>query len=929
MLIFKVLQSNKIIIAMFTAIFLVGICLSPTSSHSANHFSDVPDWAEDAVTYLVENEAVQGYSNGTFRPYEGLTRAQAAKILAVSLHLQIDEGATSVFSDVGGHWAEKYIAAIQNERKDVIKGYPDGTFRPNASITRAQLTKMIVEAYHLKQDTDAYIYFSDVPDWAASYIYTLGSLGIVEGTIQGKFQPSNHVTRVQMAAIIHRTEVIEARLIVPQKQLLPSIEEVKVFNETKFEITFSSALEETIAHEIEHSGKRFAVYPQEQSIHSEEAIQSQTISFNDNYTRASVILAEDRVKTDAYYTVALLDADYRDVAEVVTDYTSVLLKQGTEQPTVYIDGKQDKLILKFHEKMSDLALEASHYQIYENNQLRGSLAEYIAPLNSRESREGIWEDSTEKTAVEFRLTKKTSGKKFKLGEMYKIVVSNNVITEKGAELSEVERTIRIQIPSLLEAAPQASIIRIVNGEFIITFDKYIMEGMLNSQLITVKKPNGHELPVADVEVGSIDDTISQKELKIIIAEGYQLDSNLTYIIDLPENLVANQLFPNAVNQKITGLTAKAQKDLEVMEVSANLVRQAADKSKANLQLTFDQRVDLDSLKNLHHDAIMIQDNGIQYQLIDGKFLSLDDGDTSGKTIVIQDIEKAFSVNGRESDQGFKLRSKKLYKVKLKAKTIKTENGHKVNLENLSSYFLGIGIAAPELDQIVLSSSEEMIVSFKEEIDAKKLQAHHIKVQGYEQYNSGNFTENPVLLTGNSQLKFRVDGKKIIITPANRQVKFVTGTSERLLVIQGDVIKGKDSGIANTKLTSADWTNPAFIIDRAAPIMIGAKKEDHRTLIVTYSESIQFKGESPELQATQYSVEHATKNAYGMDITPLTNERGDTPVVRIKFNKPNTFQADLNWEKVKLIYMKNNNGFVTDLMGYEQKNYEVLQQFKEF
>lgn len=913
------LISRKLLALMCVAVLLASI-LSPGMGQSANRFTDVPGWGQEAVDYLVGNGSIVGYPDGSFRAHNELTRAEAVKILAISLGLDVSDHQKPAFADSRDHWASKYIAAFQTQKKSVITGYPDGTFRPNDSITRAELAKMMVAAYNLKLNEEAEVHFSDISGWAFNYINILGSLGIVAGRSEGKFAPSGNVTRVEMAAFVYRTEVETARLQVPKKKVFPAIKQVTVFNETKFEVTFSSALDEDLAAEIEYSGKRFIVYHAGQSARSSDAVQSQTISFNEDHTKAAVILEDDSIKADANYTVALMNGDNKTVADIVETFAPVMLKKGAEQPEVIVDGKQDKLILKFNEKMSNSALEARNYQIYENNRLSGGLEEYIvaSDLSGDGLAKGDWADATEKTSIEFTLNKNIDSKKFNVKETYKILVSNRVETDKGAELSDVQRTIRIKTPTLSDAQPKAILARVVHNDLIVMFDKNLNKALINPILVVVKKPGGHTIPVANIELANEGNHLGDKEIKISVAEGYRLENDLAYTVDLPSNMVANAIFPHALNQEVTGLEAKAQKDIEITSVSAQFVRQSSHKDKADLLLTFDQRADLEELMAANSDEMIIKDEGSIYQWIDPKGLELYYGDPTGKTVMIEDVGSAFKLNGNTQERGFKPRYGKSYTVELKPNTVETENGIKTNQEKLVSSVTGISISAPELDKIFINSAEEIVIRFKEDIDAKNLQAHHITVQGYETYKNGNFTANPISLTGNSQLAFSVDENTLTLRPANSGVTFVTNAAANLFSIQGDSIKGERSGVENTRLTSTDHIDPVNIIDRALPIMIGAQKEEtDSTITITYSEPVAFKGSDPEMQASQFAVEHATKNAYGLTASLVSPLAGFSPNLMITFNKPETFKPDLDLEKVKVIYTRNNHVLVRDMKENEQ------------
>ena len=105
-----------------------------------NRYSDVStgQWYNNAVSTMTRAGIVNGYPDGTFRPNAPITRAEMAKIIALFAKL---EPSAERFPDTAGHWAEAYIRLAAGN--GWIEGYPDGTFRPNQSITRAETVTMI------------------------------------------------------------------------------------------------------------------------------------------------------------------------------------------------------------------------------------------------------------------------------------------------------------------------------------------------------------------------------------------------------------------------------------------------------------------------------------------------------------------------------------------------------------------------------------------------------------------------------------------------------------------------------------------------------------------------------------------------------------------------------------------------------------------
>ena len=107
---------------------------------TANSYSDVSagQWYNNAVSTMTRAGIVNGYPDGTFRPNAPITRAEMAKIIALFAKL---EPSAERFPDTAGHWAEPYIRLAAGS--GWTEGYPDGTFRPDRAITRAETVTMI------------------------------------------------------------------------------------------------------------------------------------------------------------------------------------------------------------------------------------------------------------------------------------------------------------------------------------------------------------------------------------------------------------------------------------------------------------------------------------------------------------------------------------------------------------------------------------------------------------------------------------------------------------------------------------------------------------------------------------------------------------------------------------------------------------------
>lgn len=147
---------------------------------------------------------LSGYANGTFGPDRNMTRAEVTTMFARLLteKMAADQTYSNTFSDVAkSHWAANYIGYMQ--QFGIITGYADGSFRPDASVTRAEFAAI---ASRFEKLTEGNKSFTDVPDthWAVKYINFAATRGWVTGYADGTFRPNNSITRAEVAAVTCR-----------------------------------------------------------------------------------------------------------------------------------------------------------------------------------------------------------------------------------------------------------------------------------------------------------------------------------------------------------------------------------------------------------------------------------------------------------------------------------------------------------------------------------------------------------------------------------------------------------------------------------------------------------------------------------------------------------------------------------------------------
>lgn len=157
---------------------------------------------EDHVAYII------GYEDGTVRPGANITRAEVATIFFRLLTDETRESywsQSSGFTDVAsGAWYNNAVSTLT--RAGILDGYEDGSFRPNASITRAEFTKIAVSFFKHVGGASSNP-FSDVPEsaWYAEFVKAAAELGLIDGYEDGTFRPNAPITRAEACTIVNRT----------------------------------------------------------------------------------------------------------------------------------------------------------------------------------------------------------------------------------------------------------------------------------------------------------------------------------------------------------------------------------------------------------------------------------------------------------------------------------------------------------------------------------------------------------------------------------------------------------------------------------------------------------------------------------------------------------------------------------------------------
>ena len=173
-------------------------------------FSDVPldYWAFDWIEAIASAGITSGYPDGTYRPGNPVTRAEMAVFLLKGMNAGTYEppapDSSHPFSDIAGHWAEDWMEELYDV--GLTSGYPDGTYRPQNQVTRAEMAVFLLRAKHgagYSPPAASGGAFSDVGGhWAEGWIEQLADEGITGGYPDGTYRPNNPVNRAEMAVFL-------------------------------------------------------------------------------------------------------------------------------------------------------------------------------------------------------------------------------------------------------------------------------------------------------------------------------------------------------------------------------------------------------------------------------------------------------------------------------------------------------------------------------------------------------------------------------------------------------------------------------------------------------------------------------------------------------------------------------------------------------
>jgi serine protease Do len=165
-------------------------------------FRDVTQYQKE-IDYLTSLGIVQGYQDGTFRPTSPVKRLQAVQIILRTLGIEAEEESDIEFKDLKpGDYGYKEVATAVE--LGIVNGKNDGSFDPYGKLTRAQMAKIFANAFNLQGKTTKE--FTDVKkeDWAYDYVQALAANEVTTGYPNGSFRPNAPITRMHFAVFMAR-----------------------------------------------------------------------------------------------------------------------------------------------------------------------------------------------------------------------------------------------------------------------------------------------------------------------------------------------------------------------------------------------------------------------------------------------------------------------------------------------------------------------------------------------------------------------------------------------------------------------------------------------------------------------------------------------------------------------------------------------------
>ncbi|WP_165000417.1 S-layer homology domain-containing protein, partial [Anaerophilus nitritogenes] len=222
-------QTSKKLVAwlvLSVMIFALGMPAQVAQAQSASDISG--HWASEQINKWIDKGYVKGYEDGSFKPNNPITRAEFSVLVNKSFNF--NETTTISFKDVSANdWF--YGEMAKAKAAGYMGGYEDGTIRPNAPITRQEAATVVAKLRALEANTAAANKFTDaamIPDWSKGFIGAVVEAKFMRGYEDGSFMPTKNITRAEAVVVLN--SVAEGKKEEPkeEKVTIKDIDDQKV-----------------------------------------------------------------------------------------------------------------------------------------------------------------------------------------------------------------------------------------------------------------------------------------------------------------------------------------------------------------------------------------------------------------------------------------------------------------------------------------------------------------------------------------------------------------------------------------------------------------------------------------------------------------------------------------------------------------------------
>lgn len=204
---------NKFRTMLILTLLLLTVAILPTQSEASQKFPDLKPYGQAEINRLIDAQIIKGFPDGSFRPDEKVTRAEAMMMVARALNYS-DQQSDTNFPDVPkSHFASGAIK--KGSDNGIITGYPDGYYYPAKPITRAEMAVILTRAFPMHQTIFNHFHDVNPAKFGGREINHLATSGITNGYLDGTFRPNQDITRHEFSLLLARVLHDEFKITPP------------------------------------------------------------------------------------------------------------------------------------------------------------------------------------------------------------------------------------------------------------------------------------------------------------------------------------------------------------------------------------------------------------------------------------------------------------------------------------------------------------------------------------------------------------------------------------------------------------------------------------------------------------------------------------------------------------------------------------------